>query len=261
MIHPILTRMPGMNCTIVVLIYIVMMGEGAKAQSPDSVVSETLHLYITGQVALPSEEFRKVINNSIDNLGIGVSAGLLLSPLGAKSPSPLLLGIDFGYFNYGVDKTPGTSTFPALKTNFNVITWSGLLRLRPTNHRTGFTPFLDGLLGVKILNTVTKIDKDLSNVLLNTDQPEVLNRVNNTGLNFGLGAGFYINSKKSDFMGFTLRLLYVWGDDIKYVVRNSIVVDSNGFITYQTSTANTSIIMLQLGLNFNNSKNVKSRVQ
>ncbi len=253
--------MSKMSCTASAFICLVMINSNVYAQPADSVASETLHFYVTGQVALPSEEFRKVINNSIDNLGVGVSAGLVLSPFGAKSLSPLLLGIDFGYFNYGVDKTPGTATFPALKTTYNVITWNGQLRLRPTHHHTGFTPFLDGLLGIKILNTITKIDKDLSNVILNTNQPEVLNRVNNTGLNYGIGAGFYINSKKADFVGFTLRLLYMWGDDIKYVVRNSIVVDSNGFITYQTSTANTSTFMLQLGFNVSNIRNVKSQIQ
>ena len=231
------------------IIFPLIISQTVPAQISDSLRSETLHFYVNGQVALPSEQFRSAINNSIDNLGLGINIGLVMSPMGGKRPSPIMLGIDFGYSNYGVDKTPGTSSLPPLKTTYNIISWNGILRLRPPIHRSSITPFADGLVGVKILNTITKIDKDVSNIILNTNQPQVLNRINNAGLNFGAGVGFAAYSKKTEWVAFTMRFLYLWGDDIKYVVRHSMVVDNNGFITYKTETANTSIFLVQIGFN------------
>ncbi len=43
-----------------------------------------------------------------------------------------------------------------------------------------------------------------------------------------------------------MRVLYLWGDEVKYVVRNSVAVDQNGFVTFSTNRANTSMIIVQL---------------
>lgn len=214
----------------------------------DSTRTENMSLYLTGQVAVPSAEFRSVINNSIFNLGAGVSAGVLFSPLGKKQASPALLGIDFGYFNYGIDKTPATSKTPPLKSTYNVFTWNGILRIRPPVFHSHFIPFADGMIGVKVFNTITKVDKDALDLVLNNSQPEVLNRVNKSGLNYGIGIGFAAYGRKSETLAFTLRAIYMWGADIDYVVRGSLAVDSNGFITYQMSSVNTNMLSLQLGL-------------
>ena len=63
-------------------------------QQEDSIKFTTVNFYAGGQVAIPSAEFRKVIKNSTGNLGYGLYAGFLMSPLGKNKPSPILVGID-----------------------------------------------------------------------------------------------------------------------------------------------------------------------
>jgi hypothetical protein len=222
---------------------------GAAAQGQDSVKFSTVHFFGGGQTAIPSSDFREVIDNSFGNLGYGLNFGLVLSPLNAKKPSPVLLGADFGYFTYGNEKQAGTSNSPALKTTHNVFTWNAMARLKPTYHRGRVIPFADGLLGLKLFNSKTKIDKNVTDIIFNTDQREVINNVKDTGLNYGLGLGFYTSPKKNSNPGFQLRVLYLWGDEVKYVVRNSVTVDPNGFVTFATDRANTSMVIVQLNFN------------
>ncbi|MBX2916165.1 MAG: hypothetical protein KF856_12920 [Cyclobacteriaceae bacterium] len=224
---------------------IVLISVGA-ARSQDSIKFSTVHFFGGIQTAVPSREFRAVINNSFGNLGYGFNVGIAVSPLGEKKPSPFLLGVDFGYFTYGNEKQKGTSVAPPLKTTHNVFTWNGLARIQPRYLSHRVVPFADGLLGVKLFNSKTKIDKNVADIIFNTDQREVINNVKDTGLNYGLGLGFYTNPLKTTNPGFQLRVLYLWGDEVKYVVRNSVVVDQNGFVTFSTNRANTSMVIVQV---------------
>jgi hypothetical protein len=222
---------------------------GVKAQKYDSAKFSYVNFYFNTQVAIPSREFRDVIKNDFGNLGYGIATGVVLSPLLENKASPVLLGLDFGYFTYGKEKQIASSTSPALKTTHNVFTWNGIGRLRPRFERGAITPFVDGLLGLKLYNTKTKIDKNIIDFIFNDDQREVINNVKDTGVNFGLGAGFYVNQKVNGGPGFMIRCLYLWGDEVNYVVRNSLKVDSNGFVTYETARANTTMFIIQLGIN------------
>lgn len=213
----------------------------------DTIKFANLHFYLAGMIAVPQREFRDVIDNSFGNLGYGFNTGILLSPVGQKKPSPVLLGIDFGYIHYGIDKIEGTSTMPGLKTSHNIYTWNGTARLMPKLYSGAITPFVDGMLGVKLFSSKTKIDKNLLNIALNDNQPEVINNAKDYGLNYGLGLGFFTNSKNLSYTGFSLRLLYFWGDNANYVVRNSLRIDSNQNVTFQTGEAKTSMVMIQLG--------------
>jgi hypothetical protein len=217
----------------------------ATAQESDTTRFDYLSFYINSQVAVPAKEFREAINNSIGDLGVGFSGGILFSPLGQKKPSPVLIGMDIGYLNYGVEKITANSGDPALKVSHNIFSFNGIGRLRPYNHKGKIIPFVDGLLGLKLYNTRVKVDKTFLDTVFNNDEAEVLKNVNNTGVNFGLGCGFYTHSSKG--IEFTMRGLFMWGDEIDYVVRNSVKVD-NGTLSYETATANTSMFTIQLGI-------------
>jgi len=235
------------------MLFSVLLLSGATlqtvcGQNVDSLKFSYINFYLTGQMAIPSKEFREVINNDFGNLGVGLGTGLVFSPLLENKSSPFLIGLDFGYFTYGQEKTTATSTAPALKTTHNVFTWNAIGRLRPKYERGSVTPFLDGLVGLKLYNTKTKINKDLIDFIFNDDQREVINNVKDTGVNYGLGAGFYTNPKKRSHPGFTLRILYLWGDEVNYVVRNSVKLDPDGFVTFDTDRASTSMLIIQLGI-------------
>ncbi len=227
------------------IVFMVFTRMNANAQESDTVRFDYLSFYINSQVAVPAKEFRQAINNSIGDLGIGLAGGFLFSPLGQKKPSPVLIGIDVGYLNYGVEKIGADSGNPPLKITHNIFSFDGIGRLRPFNHTGKITPFVDGLLGLKLYNTRVKIDKTFFDTVFNNDEAEVLKNVNNTGVNFGLGCGFYTHSSKG--IGFTMRGLYMWGDEVDYVVRNSVKMD-NGTLSYETATANTSMLTIQLGI-------------
>ncbi len=229
----------------------------SSAQGAEETVKfSNLHFYAAGLIAVPSREFREAIDNSFGNLGYGFSSGVLISPHGEKKPSPALLGIDFGYFNYGIDKIEATSTTPALKTSHNVFTWNGTIRFRPAIYQGAITPFVDGMMGVKVFNTKTKIDKNLLHIVLNDNQPEVINNVKDTGFNYGLGAGFITNSKTANYAGFSLRVLYLWGDHVKYVVRNSVKVDANRNVTFESAEAKSTMVVIQLGFTASNVRKI-----
>lgn len=230
------------------LIILLFSSASMYGQKYDSSKFSFINFYITVQTAIPEKEFREAINNDFGNVGYGISTGVVLSPLLEHKPSPVLLGLDFGYFTYGQEKQKATAVAPPLKTTYNVFTWNAIGRLRPKFERGQITPFVDGLLGLKLYNTKTKIDKNIVDFIFNDDQREVINNVKDTGLNYGLGAGFYTNPKNKNNAGFTLRVLYLWGDEVSYVVRNSVKVDTNGFVTFDTGRANTSMIIIQLGI-------------
>lgn len=206
------------------------------------------NFYFNGTVGVPSKEFQEAVQNDFGNLGYGFSGGFLVSPLLENKPSPVLLGLDLGYFLYGVDKQPAAASTPAYKTTFQVFTLNAIGRLRPRLIRGGVTPFIDGMIGIKTYNATTKIDKNLLNIIFNDDQPEIINDENDTGLNYGLGAGFYTNGKNSQSPGFTLRFLYLFGDEVEYVVRNSLKVTSGGLVTFDTARTNTNMFVIQLGI-------------
>ncbi len=220
----------------------------AYSQQYDSAKFSYINFYFNSLVAVPSKEFREAMNNELGNLGYGLATGVVISPLLENKPSPVLIGIDFGYFKYGQEKQSGTTISPPLKTTYNVFTWNGIARLRPKFQHGKLTPFADGLLGLKLYNTKTKIDKDVIDFIFNDSQPDVINNVKNTSLNYGIGLGFYTNPIKPYAPGFTLRVLYLWGDDATYVVRNSVKVTPAGDVTFETGTANTSMLLIQLGI-------------
>ncbi len=233
---------------LITLLFVLISLVTVFGQKYDSSKFSFINFYFNTQTAIPSKEFREAMKNDVGNLGFGLTTGIVISPLLENKPSPILLGLDFGYFKYGQDKQQATGTSPPLKTTWNVFTWNGLARLRPRFQRGSITPFIDGLLGVKLYNTKTKIDKNVIDFIFNDDQPEVINNVKHFGLNYGLGAGFYSNPKKQVSPGFTMRVLYLWGDEATYVVRNSVQVTSSGNVTFETARANTSMVMIQLGI-------------
>lgn len=232
---------------LIVLFFVSVSLIKAYGQKSDSLKFSYINFYFNTQVAVPSKEFREAIQNDLGNLGYGLATGIVISPLLENKPSPVLLGVDFSYFKYGQDKQSGTTTSPPLKTTYNVFTWNGMARLRPIYQHGAVTPFIDGLLGLKLYNTKTKIDKNVIDFIFNNNQPEVINNVKNTSLNYGIGAGFYTNPKNQSSPGFTLRLLYMWGNDVTYVVRNSVKVTPAGDVTFETARANTSMVLIQLG--------------
>lgn len=217
--------------------------------------TNSLHIGLSGNVAIPSAELKKAVDNPIGGTGAGFNINMVANPFGKKRESPVFVGVDFSYLTFGRDKIDGTNTAPPYKSTFNYYAVNGLLRLVPLKKDQGLTPFVDGMIGAKFFNTTTKIDKNAFDILLNDDQPEVINSTTDAGLGYSLGVGFF-NKKSSGADGETssthlgslsLRVLYLWGDNTTYVKRGSVEV-SNGTVTLEQGRTRTDMVMIQLGL-------------
>lgn len=214
---------------------------------------ESIMFSVYGNIALPTPEFKKAVDNSAGGMGVGFGTNFLVNPKGKKGYSPVFFGVDFSYLTFGRDKQPSINNAPPYKTSFNHYSISGITRLVLTDKALGFTPFIDGMIGAKIFNTRTKIDKNFLGTLFN-EEDEVIHTTNDTGLGYGLGLGFFTRHQKDEegngTGSFSLRLMYLWGDKTQYVKRGSLTVD-NGSVSYETGYTKTNMILLQFGILLN----------
>ena len=224
-----------------------LKADPVKADSA-GVYHDRIHIYLLPQIAVPLGELKDVIQNSYGNVGIGIAAGALFNPFGKTKPSPILIGLDFGYLIYGVDKIPANAIHGNIKSSFNIYSIGMAGRLMANQHGR-FTPFLDGVIGAKIFNVLTKFDKNLISTLVNPE-PEVIDSYDNVSLNYSVGVGFF-NRKPGSHFGrgsFSVRLLYSWGLETRYVLRNSVYIDVNNKVQYQTANTQTNMFIIQFGL-------------
>ncbi|QOI98600.1 MAG: hypothetical protein HRU69_14410 [Flammeovirgaceae bacterium] len=223
---------------------LMLLGLSALAQ-------ESTQVSLQVNAGIPDKEFKRAVDNSIGGTAVGFGANVLLNPKGKKGYSPLFLGADFSYMTFGRDKIEATNDAPPFKTTFNYYAINGITRLFLSTKQSGFVPFIDGTLGLKIFNTRTKVDKNVSHIILDDNQPVVINTTNDNGLGHGVGLGFYnrqpMESEDKTRASFTLRVMYLWGDPTSYVKRGSVRVE-NGFVTFEEGTTKTNMIMVQLGI-------------
>lgn len=214
-------------------------------------IHDRFNVHINTAVGVPLGELRDAVKNDFGNVGVGFSIGGFVNPFGKNKPSPVFVGADFTYMTYGVDKIKQTTLNPPLKSTYNLYNISAATRILLTQAKS-FVPYVDGQLGARIFNTRTKIDKDFFDSVSNDDQAEVLNTTNDTGLNYGVGMGFYLRKPKKSFeenqVSFTLRVLYSWGADARYVKRDSIIINQDGFVDYKTGQTKTDMLNIQLGI-------------
>lgn len=222
----------------------------AQTDAPAGVPEQVI-VSLYANVSIPSSSFKAAIDNPNGGAGVGIGTQLLFNPKGKRGSSPFYPGIDFFYLTFGRDKQDGSTTVPPYKTTFNYYSIAPSVRFLLNQKTTGFTPFVDGQVGAKIFNTRTKIDKNAFDTILNDDQPEVINTTNDTGLGYGLGAGFFVRKARGEngvhLPSFTIRVQYLWGDDITYVKRGSVKID-NGYVSYDTATSDTNMFLIQLGI-------------
>jgi len=231
--------------------FIALLTAGSMHAHAQETKTEPFTISVYANAGIPSKQFKEAVSNQFEGTGVGIGSSVLFNVKGKKELSPLALGIDFSYLTFGRDKIAATSGAPPHKTTFNFYSVSAVSRVILSKRETGFTPFIDGMVGVKIVNTRTKIDKNVLNILLNNDQPEVINNTNDYGLGYGLGMGWYTRKMAGDngqgTASFTLRIMYLWGDQTSYVKRGSMQVN-NGYVSYETGHTNTNMVLIQLGI-------------
>lgn len=212
---------------------------------------EPFTVSVYANLGLPSQELRDAVNNSIHGAGLGLGANVLFNTSGKKrSPSPVAFGVDVEYLIFGTDKIEETSSAPPYKTSYNFWNLSGVTRLILSKRTSGFVPFVDGMMGMKLFSVRTKIDKDVLDYVLGDREEDIIGINNYNALGYGVGLGWFTRKPKDsgNSVSFSFRLMYLWGDEIKHIRRGTMQVDSSGNLTFETGYTNTNMLLIQLGI-------------
>lgn len=213
--------------------------------------SEPAHFAFYANSGIPVGEFRQAVNNDLGGTGWGLGMNTLLNPKKAGNYAPVLIGLEANYLHLATEKTPESVALPQLKTTFNFYSLGPVVRALLSRREEGIIPFLDGFVGMKILNTKTRIDNTLLDTLLDREYLGKLLTTNHENLGYGIGIGFFnrkiISSGEPTGNSFYFRLNYAYGDRLTYVKRGSIEVDQEGLISFKKGKTQTGMVSLQFG--------------
>jgi hypothetical protein len=192
----------------------------------------------------PQKEFRK----NVDRLGVGVTLNAGYAPEG----TPVMLGLEFGFMNYGSSerREPFSTTIPdvfvRVSTTNNFILGHAILRLQP--NAGVFRPYLQGMVGFNYLFTETKIENEH-----NAGQ-EVASSTNlsDGAFSYGGGAGLMFmvyhptDGTVSDVY-VDLGARYIFGGEAEYLKEGS-VRNLNGRVAYDSYKSDTDLLEFQIGV-------------
>lgn len=207
-------------------------------------------------VGIPQGDFRQ----QSDHIGGGLNfMG------GYRFPnSPVMIGLEFGFMNFGTDTREEalSSTIPDLRVevenSYNLVHGDILLRLiaPPAQIR----PYVDGLFGFNYFFTETVIrDRD------DFFDEEKLSDTNfeDTALSYGFGAGLQIRVWQNreevtrsaediepSSVYINLRGRYMFGREAEYLQKGSISTD-NGRVTYDVTQSTTNLLHIKIGVGVN----------
>lgn len=204
-------------------------------------------------IGAPQADF----NDQLDRVGVGIgfTAGYQFRE------SPFMLGFDFGFMNFGVDRRdePLSSTIPDLtvrvENSYNLV--NGNIVLRAMTQEATVRPYLEGLVGFNYFYTQTTIRER------GFAEEEVLRDTNfdDFALNYGFGGGAMFrvwrnrdssndaeaNLIQSVYINLSSR--YLFGNEAEYLKEGSIATD-NGQVTYDISRSKTDLLYFKLGVGF-----------
>lgn len=214
--------------------------------------SQEIDLELNFDAGVPQGEF----DQQLDRLGwgIGLMGGYRIQN------TPLLVGLDIGFLNFGRDvrDEPLSTTIPDLRVevenSYNMFRADVLLRLiaPPSVIR----PYVDGLFGLNYFFTETVIRERGS-----LSQEDKLRDTNfeDTTLNYGFGSGIYIRVYRNrqptesveDFTPGSVYLnlsgRYMFGREADYLQEGSISRE-NGEVFYDVSRSETNLLYFKFGV-------------
>jgi hypothetical protein len=205
-----------------------------------------VHAQERGQVGgyfmtvVPRGEFSENVTNN----GYG-AGGQFLIRLG---PSPFLAGGDFGAIVYGSESRrepiSGTNLQVRVSTSNNIFLGHFVLRAQP---RTGpVRPYIDGLIGLKHLFTITSISDPDGGETITSDTD-----LSDTTLSYGFGGGLQIPLTKGREARILLdtNVRYLRGARAAYLKKGSIR-EENGLPVFDVLFSRTDVIAVQIGVTF-----------
>lgn len=208
-------------------------------------------------VGIPQGDFR----NNFDHVGGGLN---VLAGYRFKN-SPVMLGLEFGFMNFGTEtrEEPLSSRIPDLRVevenSYNLA--HGDIFLRFIAPPATIRPYLDGLFGFNYFFTQTVLRERGS-----FSDEDVLRDTNfdDTALSYGFGAGVQIRlwQKQGEVTSdpgdvepssvyLNLRSRYMFGRDAEYLQEGSIHQEENGEVFYDVSESATDLLHIKIGVGVN----------
>ncbi|MFP4459470.1 MAG: hypothetical protein ACLFSQ_07775 [Candidatus Zixiibacteriota bacterium] len=211
--------------------------------------SGAAHLGARFNLAIPQDEF----DTYVDDIGFGGDFDLTY----AINPN-LNLGIAGGYLKYGKETRTEPFSTTISTVNVDVITSNQIAYLHLLSRVSiGYSlvnPYIEGRVGGSYIWTDTQIRSEEFN-----DDDDVIAESKNFddfAFNAGFGGGLQIRLKKpnEEVDGWTyldLKVLYIYGSNAEYLTEGAIDDSSDDLdVTYNISESKTSLLEIQLGLNF-----------
>lgn len=217
-----------------------------------NVYSQELQAALDLGVGIPQGDFR----DQSDHVGGGINL------MGGYrfANSPVMLGLEFGFMNFGTDtrEEPLSTTIPDLtvevENSYNLVHGDFLVRLIAPP--STFRPYVDGLVGFNYFFTETVIrDRD-------DFDGEKLSDTNyeDTALSYGFGAGTQIRlwQKKGPMISdmddvepssvyLNVRARYMFGREAEYLQKGSIEIE-DGEVFYDVSQSKTDLLHIKIGV-------------
>lgn len=199
-------------------------------------------------VGLPQNAFRDKVNE----VGYGFSGhfGYFLGN------SPLMIGVDLGYLNYGTEtrRESFSDTIPDVtvdvRTRNNILMLHGFARVQP--QQGPVRPYAEGLWGFKYLFTRTSIEDDYF------DEPIASStNFDDFAESWGLGTGVDLQiwkPKKRQRSGgivdvsLNISAQYLWGSEAEYLKKGSIYRDSDGDLSFLVLRSKTDMLVPRFGI-------------
>ncbi|TVQ64574.1 MAG: hypothetical protein EA360_12030 [Balneolaceae bacterium] len=216
--------------------------------SAQKATAQNFQVSLDGGVGVPQKDFR----TQLDNIG-----GTLAVFGGYQLPgSPLMIGLDLGLMNFGIDRRdePLSTTIPDLtvrvENSYNLFYSDLVFRLIPPSGP--IRPYLDLLAGFNYFYTETSI-RDRRNFF---EEPVISDtNFDDFAWNYGFGAGTLIQvsrgSRGTGAIYLNLSARYIYGNEAEYLQSGSITIDENSNVFYDVSRSITDLLHIRVGVTVN----------
>lgn len=215
--------------------------------------AQEIHAELDLNIGAPQGEF----NDNMERIGWGF--GLMG---GYKFEySPVMIGLDFGFMNFGSDvrEEPLSSTIPDMRVdvrnNYNLL--HGDLLLRFIGPPSMFRPYVDGLIGFNYFFTETAVEERGSG------REEIMRDTNFDDFTFSYGAGAGMNLRIYQYSGFNdergtsspaaiylnASVRYMIGRNAEYLRKGSVQIE-DGEVFYEVRESSTNLLYFKLGVVF-----------
>lgn len=167
--------------------------------------------------------------------------------------SPIMVGADIGYLNYGTEKhwEPLSETIPEVsvevRTTNNIFMLHGFARVQ--QQEGSVRPYVEGLYGFKYLFTRTSIKDGWYNETI-----AAATNLSDLAGSWGVGTGVDIRLWEGQRRGgaydisLNLSAKYLWGAKAEYLKKGSIISNPDGSISYLVLRSTTDMLQPQIGV-------------